>query len=84
MARKLSAISNCSDVSNLSVMLGMDVNDFRSTIKNILGKKIVRFHEFFIRHGELNYWQPAPNTLLILLQIWMSEMIGRILMTNLR
>ena len=39
MQRKLSAISNCSDVSNLSVMLGMDPNDFKSTIQNILGKK---------------------------------------------
>ena len=38
MQRKLSAISNCSDVSNLSVMLGMDPNDFKSTIQNILGK----------------------------------------------
>ena len=38
MHRKLSAISNCSDVSNLSVMLGMDPNDFKSTIQNILGK----------------------------------------------
>merc|ERR1712223_153313 len=36
MHRKLSAISNCSDVSNLSVMLGMDPNDFKSTIQNIL------------------------------------------------
>merc|ERR1711993_905 len=36
MQRKLSAISNCSDVSNLSVMLGMDPNDFKSTIQNIL------------------------------------------------
>ena len=39
MQRKLSAISNCSDVSNLSVMLGMEPNDFKSTIQNILGKK---------------------------------------------
>lgn len=38
MQRKLSAISNCSDVSNLSVILGMDPNDFKSTIQNILGK----------------------------------------------
>merc|ERR1712228_673415 len=36
MQRKLSAISNCSDVSNLSVVLGMDPNDFKSTIQNIL------------------------------------------------
>merc|ERR1712062_570763 len=36
MQRKLSAISNCSDVSNLSVMLGMEPNDFKSTIQNIL------------------------------------------------
>jgi len=34
--RKLSAISNCSDVSNLSFKLGMDPNDFKSTIQNIL------------------------------------------------
>ena len=39
MQRKLSAISNCSDVSNLSVMLGMEPNDFKSTIQNILGEK---------------------------------------------
>ena len=42
MQRKLSAISNCSDVSNLSVVLGMDPNDFKSTIQNILGN----LHEF--------------------------------------
>ena len=36
--RKLSAISNCSDVSNISVRLGMDQGEFRSTISNILGK----------------------------------------------
>merc|ERR1712049_23636 len=36
MQRKLSAISNCSDVSNLSVMLGMEPNDFKPTIQNIL------------------------------------------------
>lgn len=34
--RKLSAISNCSDISNLSFKLGMDPNDFKSTIQNIL------------------------------------------------
>ena len=38
MHRKLSAISNCSDVSNISVKLGMDPNDFKSTISNILGR----------------------------------------------
>ena len=42
MQRKLSAISNCSDVSNLSVVLGMDPNDFKSTIQNILGN----LHEY--------------------------------------
>jgi len=34
--RKLSAISNCSDISNLSVKLGMDPGDFKSTIQSIL------------------------------------------------
>ena len=38
MHRKLSAISNCSDISNLSFKLGMDPDDFKSTIQNILGK----------------------------------------------
>lgn len=36
MQRKLSAISNCSDVSNLSLKLGMDPVDFRVTVQNIL------------------------------------------------
>ena len=36
--RKISAISTCSDVSNFSVRLGMDPGDFKSTLKNILGK----------------------------------------------
>ena len=36
--RKISAISTCSDVSNFSVKLGMDPGDFKSTLKNILGK----------------------------------------------
>ena len=35
--RKLSAISTCSDVSNISYKLGMDPGDFKSTIQNILG-----------------------------------------------
>ena len=43
MQRKLSAISNCSDVSNLSVMLGMEPNDFKSTIQNILGENVDLF-----------------------------------------
>jgi len=34
--RKLSAISNCSDISNLSFKLGMDPSDFKSTIQSIL------------------------------------------------
>jgi hypothetical protein len=38
MHRKLSAISNCSDISNLSFKLGMDPDDFKSTIQNILGR----------------------------------------------
>ena len=38
MHRKLSAISTCSDVSNLSYKLGMEPDDFKCTIKNILGK----------------------------------------------
>ena len=38
MHRKLSAISNCSDISNLSFKLGMDPDDFKSTIQNILGE----------------------------------------------
>ncbi len=36
--RKLSAISNCSDVSNISFKLGMDPGEFKSTISNILGQ----------------------------------------------
>ena len=36
--RKLSAISTCSDVSNISVKLGLDPGDFKSTLKNILGE----------------------------------------------
>jgi len=36
MHRKLSAISTCSDVSNLSYKLGMEPDDFKCTIKNIL------------------------------------------------
>ena len=36
--RKLSAISNCSDISNLSFKLGMDPSDFKSTIQSILGE----------------------------------------------
>ncbi len=39
MHRKLSAISNCSDISNLSFKLGMDPDDFKSTVQNILGLK---------------------------------------------
>lgn len=38
--RKLSAISTCSnvsDVSNLSFKLGMDPDDFKSTVQSILG-----------------------------------------------
>jgi len=38
MHRKLSQISNCSDVSNISFKLGLDPDDFKSTIQNILGK----------------------------------------------
>ena len=38
MHRKLSAISNCSDISNLSFKLGMDPEDFKSTVQNILGE----------------------------------------------
>ena len=55
MQRKLSAISNCSDVSNLSVILGMDPNDFKSTIQNILGKlnaKKLQKVEFTIQYCE--------------------------------
>eukprot|EP00094_Tigriopus_californicus_P003611 TCALIF_03473-PA protein Name:"Protein of unknown function" AED:0.55 eAED:0.74 QI:0/0/0/0.33/0.5/0.33/3/0/153 len=37
MHRKLSAISTCSNVSDISLRLGMDPNDFKSTIQNILG-----------------------------------------------
>lgn len=36
MHRKLSAISNCSEISNISYKLGMDPGDFKSTIDNIL------------------------------------------------
>eukprot|EP00095_Tigriopus_kingsejongensis_P000222 maker-scaffold55_size446313-snap-gene-1.16 protein:Tk00222 transcript:maker-scaffold55_size446313-snap-gene-1.16-mRNA-1 annotation:"hypothetical protein DAPPUDRAFT_308319" len=36
MHRKLSAISTCSNVSDISLRLGMDPNDFKSTIQNIL------------------------------------------------
>ena len=36
--RKISAISTCSDVSNISVKLGLDPGDFKSTLKNILGQ----------------------------------------------
>ena len=36
--RKLSAISNCSDVSGISVRLGMDAGEFKSTISDILGE----------------------------------------------
>ena len=43
MHRKLSAISNCSDISNLSFKLGMDPDDFKSTIQNILGKFRLHF-----------------------------------------
>ena len=39
--RKLSAISNCSNVSDISVRFGMDPNDFRSTISDILGEKVL-------------------------------------------
>ncbi len=38
MHRKLSQISNCSDISNISFKLGLDPDDFKSTIQNILGK----------------------------------------------
>ena len=40
--RKISAISTCSDVSNISVKLGLDPGDFKSTLKNILGE-LLRF-----------------------------------------
>ena len=55
MQRKLSAISNCSDVSNLSVMLGMDPNDFKSTIQNILGNN---FHKYIfgLEYQALEYF----------------------------
>ncbi len=36
MHRKLSAISNCSDISNISLKLGMEPGDFKSTIDSIL------------------------------------------------
>lgn len=36
MHRKLSAISNCSEISDISVRLGMNPDDFKSTIQNIL------------------------------------------------
>lgn len=36
MHRKLSAISTCSDVSNLSFKLGMEPDDFKSTIQSII------------------------------------------------
>lgn len=36
MHRKLSSISTCSDVSNLSFKLGMEPEDFKCTLKNIL------------------------------------------------
>ena len=38
MHRKLSAISTCSDVSNLSFKLGMEPEDFKCTLKSILGQ----------------------------------------------
>ncbi|XP_071746296.1 uncharacterized protein [Lepeophtheirus salmonis] len=36
MHRKLSAISNCSDVSDISQKLGMAPSEFKKTVKNIL------------------------------------------------
>eukprot|EP00096_Caligus_rogercresseyi_P016846 TRINITY_DN98_c0_g1_i1.p1 TRINITY_DN98_c0_g1~~TRINITY_DN98_c0_g1_i1.p1 ORF type:complete len:165 (-),score=40.47 TRINITY_DN98_c0_g1_i1:85-579(-) len=36
MHRKLSAISNCSDVSDISTKLGMDPGEFKKTVRNIL------------------------------------------------
>ena len=36
--RKLSAISTCSNVSDISVRLGMEPGDFKNTIQNILGE----------------------------------------------
>ena len=55
MHRKLSAISNCSDISNLSFKLGMDPDDFKSTIQNILGMPMSFLNDDWPSYTIINY-----------------------------